>query len=200
VPVYMINGKLIGFVHIPKAGGRSVEISLRKMGRESMLNPNKMTPLPCSPQHFHAELLDYLFPKGFFDFRFALVRHPMHRIVSEYKMRMGQRARQGLDIPDASDWIQYAIGRYREDRYAFDNHLRPQSEFTANCDSVYKLETDLDKMYTDISTIISVPVEASKSHVGKSMPAIKAGSITSRVSEAVFELYREDFDNFHYEM
>lgn len=199
MPLYRVNGKLILFVHVPKAGGRSVERALKAVGTESFLRHRPFKQLPCSPQHFHAELLDYLFSKDFFDFTFAVVRHPLDRILSEYRMRTAVKAREGQAIPDVSRWIQSMLSRYSGNSYMLDNHLRPQIEFVKGCTKVYKLESDLPAMYGDLTAVTGAQITPPREIVGQSATVGSTLSITKQTLDLVCEFYRGDFEEFGYE-
>ena len=106
---------------IPEA--RLVEIGPVQFGARNARNG-----FPCSPQHFHGTLLEQLFGAEEFDWAFMVVRHPVGRMVSQYRYEVHRR-RQPLPAPPFFRWLRETILARRDNPYVRDNHLRPQHEF-----------------------------------------------------------------------
>lgn len=92
MPVFQRDGKKVLFLHVPKAGGTSIEEFFKKndweisfLDRGGDLSWNKF--MKCSPQHMHAEILEKIFKINSFHAIFITVRHPFERIKSEFKWR-----------------------------------------------------------------------------------------------------------------
>jgi hypothetical protein len=141
MPLFHKNDKRILFIHIPKAGGTSIEQFFKKNGWEMEFydgggqgTKNKFT--RCSPQHMHFSMLNSLIKLEKCDEIFTFVRAPHDRLLSEYRWRVKFfNETRGL-----SDWLKFAIRSYSENPFCLDNHLRPQSEFVSESVKVLKLE------------------------------------------------------------
>jgi len=149
MPIYRIANRLVLFVHVPKCGGSSVERWLGGEAQaEAFVDKNfsrrarRRNWTRGSPQHADAATLARLFPRPFFDYAFAITRHPEDRIVSEYRYRRGAGRLHGR--LGFSDWLEVVVGATRADPHAFDGHLRPQCAFLPENCRVFRLEDGLE--------------------------------------------------------
>lgn len=128
---------VIYFAHIPKTGGSSVEFALREAGAARALHFHKRLGFTSSTiQHMHAEVYSRLVPADFYDYGLAVIRHPLSRLVSEYKWRiqLGQ-AKLKFD-----PWVVRHLALFRSNPYVLDNHIRPQVEFLHSSIEVFRFE------------------------------------------------------------
>jgi hypothetical protein len=138
MPILYRQSDSVFFYHIPKTGGRAIEEHLRSQKVRIALHSPKLhgtdkLGFPCSPQHFHAEIVTNLFrDKTFFKLRFAVVRHPVDRMLSEYRM-FDANLRVSIH-----KWVDRSFIRYSTDSYYRDNHFRPQTEFIDQLTAVYR--------------------------------------------------------------
>ncbi len=135
------NGKLFYFAHIPKTGGSSVETAMRKAGARRALHFHKRLDfVRCNLQHMHAELFDTFVPPKFYNKGFCVIRHPIARLVSEYRWR------QTLDQASLpfDPWVRRQIAAYAQNPYVLDNHMRPQHEFIGKKIKVFRFEDGID--------------------------------------------------------
>ena len=193
MPLFRFGARLVLFVHIPKTGGTSIETMLRSMGGiEAMRHGRIMPGMPCTPQHFHAELLEPLFPPGFADLSFAIVRNPFDRLVSEYRMRVLGRGRdEGFD-----DWVDRSFARHAKDPFASDNHFRPQHEFIFRGVRVYRYEDDpFGRIAADLGGLgLPAPSSIPWERRSPAAPLTMSGATTDRIRS----FYAEDFARFDY--
>jgi len=155
MPSLTLPDRLIWFAHCPKAGGTSVERVLVarfgpavghlhwgwdlwwKRGGWRLADP------PCSPQHLTWTDAAAFLPRPP-DAVFAMVRDPLARMVSEYRYQ--RRARRGTPLGRAlallpfATWLRAMLGLAVANPYAFDNHLRPQSDFVPEGARIFRLE------------------------------------------------------------
>jgi hypothetical protein len=148
------------FVHIPKAGGQSIEqVFLERMGlswqqRAPLLMRENIDPR-CGPERLaHLYASEYLScghvaPIDFDDyFKFAVVRNPWARLVSEYKF-----AAAGKGVSFADFLFKWFPAPGLSDRR---RHLEPQVKFV--CDAGGKPMVDtivrLESISADIGPVL----------------------------------------------
>lgn len=212
MPIFRKDGKIIYFAHVPKAGGTSISAFLRTYADceafSDLGNLRKVwgAPLPMqsrtrrwhatSPQHIDAESLGALFPVNFFDYSFAIVRHPEDRILSEYKWRKGRGRMMSL-LP-FSEWLRLNLAATIENPYVYDGHLRPQIEFIPPGAMIFRLETDMDDCLEWIGQAIGV-----KPSVGLGHHLNRSQSRDIRLSSSdralINRFYGEDYTFLGYE-
>jgi len=193
------NGKNILFIHIPKAGGTSVEEWLRPTYPLSFHNSRVGHGLPCVPQHFHAELLAYLFDPGFIDYSFAVVRNPYWRLLSEYNYRMSHRRRREAIFPRPGfrRWVTSTLSRYARNRYVYSNHIRPQTQFVYPDTEVFRLEDGLDGMRKRLAEVLGSVPPTKISQRNRSTALVD--SIDADTAAIIHDFYAEDFTRFGYD-
>ncbi len=173
MPLFRINGKLIHFVHIPKTGGASIETLCAGLGAVAMLSASNRY-LPCSPQHIHDQIHQSLKLDAIADWSFAIVREPLARLVSEYRMRRRQaelleaNPTYTLGFVDPDDlprgeraefdaWAEHVLDRCRADPFALDNHIRPQAAFLSENQELFRLEDGLEPIAAKIAALCGLP-------------------------------------------
>ncbi|WP_140849628.1 sulfotransferase family 2 domain-containing protein, partial [Paracoccus sp. FO-3] len=114
MPFIQHNGKRILFIHIPKAGGTSVESWMKGIAPLRLFSMGIPHASRCTPQHYRAQDIEALLGEGFFDYAFTIVRNPYHRIESEYRMR-AQLAKDSFwkGLPAFSPWIEENLDQQR---------------------------------------------------------------------------------------
>ncbi|WP_068110348.1 sulfotransferase family 2 domain-containing protein [Tropicimonas marinistellae] len=172
MPILKHGNRLILFIHIPKTGGTSVEAYMRQKGPLSLYHPDLIDGLATTPQHLHAGMMDSLFDADFFDARFAVLRDPLDRLVSEFRWRARvpdpKYARFGLrDLSRRGrflirgkkrfltfdEWVAYLLDRYPADPFIYGNHLRPQHEFLRGDERLFRLEDGLEPVFRWLDTV-----------------------------------------------
>ncbi|MEJ1160336.1 sulfotransferase family 2 domain-containing protein [Prosthecomicrobium sp. N25] len=201
MPIMSRKGINVLFMHIPKTGGTAIANAFRKTDvRVSLLStqlhgtsPHRF---PCSPQHFHAEAVRHLFADGYFDLRVTVVRHPVDRILSEYRMHMRSVLAAGVAIPDFAIWLDFFLRRSREEPYVKDNHLRPQVNFVEPGTEVFRYEDGLAPVISRISEVLGLPrpPSADRVNVGADVRADVGPDCLARIRNH----YAADFERFGY--
>jgi len=153
MPLFQTHNGLVFFSHIPKCAGMSIENCFSHYPTH-LKNPNlhgkNQLQFPCSPQHFHAEIIEKMFSIEAFAYSFTVVRNPFDRILSEYKFRSDIAQRQSREMLPIDSWLEHSLTEYRKDKYFLDNHLRPQVDFILPQMEIFKLEDGLDSILTGI--------------------------------------------------
>ena len=197
MPIFYSKSARVMFYHIPKTGGTSIERFMRQnrvqmaMFSTKLHGPNQLG-FPCSPQHYHAEIIGNLFPDGtFFDFTFAVVRHPVQRLISEYRMNEGN-----MKIP-FSQWVDISFQKYTENSYHRDNHLRPQAEFVDAQTKIYRFEEGLERPANDALSILAMNLPVRPiAHIRGGKPAELV--LTDSVIDKIENFYLQDMETFNY--
>jgi hypothetical protein len=204
MPVFLKGDKRVLFIHVPKAGGTSIEaffdangfktFYLDRGGSPESLNPART----CSPQHMAGDLLRALFDLGKFDFVFMTVRHPVQRLLSKFVMETGERS----SIERLETWIAEDFSPVLRNPGHMDNHLRPQVDFLVNEARIFRLEDGFDTalmtaLRRAVGNVFPVP------GVGHEMRASAGAPDFARIHHAlravVLNYYAKDFVTFGYE-
>lgn len=203
MPVFRKENLSILYIHIPKTGGTSIELFFEENGFKADFidrggESSLLSVLRCSPQHFHAEILERIFNLRAFNLVFMTVRNPISRMRSEYRMRSHGVA----DFTPLNDWVLATLRRYPCNPYVLDNHIRPQHEFWVQGCRVYRQEEDfMETLVRDIAEATSVKFP--KTQMGRSMhfasPRPETDIIQGEALEAVLQFYQQDFAKFGYE-
>lgn len=152
MPFFRTAGKLVYYAHVPKCGGSAIARYIRtRFGAiafhdgDYLRRPASARWTRSSPQHVDAATLALLIPPDFFDAAFAVVRHPVARLVSTYHF---QRDVEG-SIPAEmgfSDWLAQLDPTQGADPFAFDNHIRPMADIVPKGAAVFHLEHGIDAL------------------------------------------------------
>jgi hypothetical protein len=151
VPVFFKGSRRVLFIHVPKAGGTSIEAFFEANGFKTAYldrggSPESLNPVRrSSPQHMPAALLQALFDPSKFDFVFMTVRHPMRRLASKFAME----TMSGGTCEDFGPWLVRMLALVRQNRAAMDNHLRPQADFWLPEAHVFRMEDGFGAAFID---------------------------------------------------
>ena len=175
MPSLTLDETLIWFAHCPKAGGTSVEqVMVTRWGaRVGHLHWGwdrwwarggwRVACPPNSPQHLTWADTRAVLPRTP-DAVFALVRDPAARMVSEHRWqrrrRRGTRAGRALAYLPFSLWLRLMLATARINPHAFDNHLRPQTDFVPEGASVFRLEDGLRPVLDWLGRTTGAPLPA----------------------------------------
>lgn len=210
------------FIHIPKTGGSSIEHMLGLIHRENLFSPTPLEgliPATKTPQHFTWLELRQNLPSAFLDtaYKFAFVRNPWDRFVSEYCWRrgwyfkdVGARADyyyERLDMSSLDSFVrvlELPQDKRIDARRGFDGHLETQFSFIVGetgkvaVDFVGRFENfemDLRKVAVEAGLKVGPVGHIRKSHREKDYRTY----YTSYSRSAVQSFYRDDIREFGYE-
>lgn len=196
MPIIETKGQRVLFLHVPKTGGSSIEKHLECIGRVSMIGgSHRSQGLPCSPQHLHAEAIRQHFPALAVDWAFMVVRHPVERLISQYKYqtRKAQWLRKSWSF---SVWLRYVLARRKLNPYYRDNHFRPQVEFEGFVAEVFHLEDGLDRCIASVDRRLGVCSEQILTWEKRS-PSGKV-TVSAHDVNIIREVYSADFSRYGY--
>ena len=201
MPLFAKGGVSVLYIHVPKTGGSSIEQMFLANGfRSEFLDdrPGKSFNhfRKCSPQHLHAEPLLMLLRPARIKYIFMTVRHPLSRILSEYKMQV-RVAKQPLPL---SQWLDQMMKTYMDDPYTTDNHFRPQHEFLMPGCDVFRQEKGFGPAFmerlSERTGVIFDKDEVAHHNRGEGIDVDEAEIESIRPIARQF--YREDFTTFGY--
>lgn len=203
MPVLRISDKLVYYAHVPKCAGTSVEAYLEaRFGQLAFLDrrqfswPKKTLWSVTSPQHIDVTSLERLFPSGFFDNSFAVVRHPVSRISSAFAYNRDTIGR--IFKPISFDmWLWRLEYKLKIDHHFFDNHFLPQADLIPEGTAVFRLEDSLEKLVAYIDALSGDTRDDLKlGHENKSVSGISA---TRSQIRRIERIYAKDYEALGYE-
>jgi hypothetical protein len=201
MPLFVKHNVAVLYIHVPKTGGSSIEhffeqngfhCEFRDAGPGFCFNEYRH----CSPQHMHAEQLRTAIRLSRVTYIFMTVRHPMSRLLSEFKTRVRD---DGKPYKLAS-WVDRIFRNYIEDPFTIDNHIRPQSEFwIPGCD-VFRQERGFGPALLARLEERAGPIFPHRTighgNTGPDMGIAEAE--IAQIRPAVRQFYRQDFLTFGY--
>lgn len=197
MPIAEVNGKSVLFLHVPKTGGSSIEGYLQSIGSLRLIGgSHRAQGLPCSPQHLHAEAIKKYFPDTPVDWAFMVVRHPLARLLSQYKYQTKKRTwlRNKWMF---SVWLRYVFFRKKLNPYYRDNHFRPQVEFEGFSAKVFRFEDGLDACVREVERRFGITGGKQLAWEKRSQP------VTLNLSETdialIRRVYAQDYSRYGYE-
>lgn len=200
MPFIEHNHRRLLYLHVPKTGGGAIEAWLGALAPLRLHSVGVPVALRCTPQHLRMSDIRSLFGKDFFHHVVMTVRDPYERIASEYRMRavIGGKGFWKA-YPSFSLWLETALAQAARDPFHFDNHLRPQWEFTGSGVEVLRYEDGLERVAARMAELLEVPPPASLPRVHDT-GAAEIAVAWDRVDRLrVQEFYRKDFEVFGYD-
>lgn len=200
MPLYRINGVHVMFIHVPKTGGTSISDELRRIGEERLSTQLQASKGTLTPNHLIGKDLETLYFPEAIDYSFMIVRHPIARLVSEYRY---QRRHFGIHLSRFRSfgfhwWLKYALYRYKQNPYWRGNHFKPQHEFECFGARAFRIEDGLAQIMTALAEVTKLQLDPQVRQLNKS-PA-RDVHISSNDVDRIASLYREDFDRYGYEV
>lgn len=211
VPFFRIGDKLHYFAHVPKCAGSSVEAYLRARFGPLAFVDTAYRAIPVhrrwtrsSPQHITVEDLRWLVPSEWIASSFAIVRHPVTRLISAFKFQ----AEIERTIPESwavADFVADWVERSEREPYLYDNHLRPQTDLVPPDATVFRLEDGLAPVVDHLDRLAgnkSTPREITPENVRPSAipPDSPRLRLQAETLTLIGDLYAEDFQRFGYSL
>lgn len=200
MPVYLINGKSVLFLHIPKTAGMAIDAHLSEHFPVAFNTRVRVKVGVFGPRHQPAAVLKTIFLDQMIDYAFMVVRHPVARLVSEYRYQHRhnafQRLRLGLMGFDL--WLKFALLRTSRAPAYRGNHFRPQIAYECFGCEVFKYEDGLKAVMQGVSraTGVEIPYETRARNVSH----FRSVSISQKSLDLIAQTYEADFQRFGYEV
>jgi Sulfotransferase family len=209
MPIFRHNGEMHFFAHVPKCGGQSVEAYLQaRFGTLAFLN-NDYLAVPAaqrwtksSPQHVDRAALAALIPDDWIASSFAVVRHPLARLVSVFNFLSIQH--QAIAPGQTAEgWFDQMLAGQNGDAFAIDNHFAAQSTLVPENATVFKLEDGLDQIVAHLDALTGQKSgPRTIKHLNKQLDApgqdFDATPVSTGFRDRVATHFRADFDRFGY--
>ncbi|MCF2906667.1 sulfotransferase family protein [Octadecabacter sp. CECT 8868] len=209
MPLFQAAGTMHHYVHVPKCAGQSVEDYLvARFGPLAFLN-NRFGKTPqaerwtkSSPQHAEAAAMVGLFPEGWIESRFAVVRNPLTRFASSYNYYLANLKR----IPrlmGPEEWFSEYVGFADRMPHYLDNHLRPQTQMVPDGTTVFKLENGMAPLVAHLDNLAGNkegPREIGHGHVTHSLDGMEKTALSASFLRDLSTYYAKDFDRFGYDL
>ena len=149
MPIFSKQNTNILYIHIPKCGGSSISSIFQKRNWDESFSIrgkplSKLEYLKSSPQHYHGEIIKNIFDISKFDKAFTIVRNPYTRLKSEFYWQLSKKITTNIS---PEDWLNNILEKYNQNKYIYDNHIRPQNEFILEQVDIFKLEEGFKKIY-----------------------------------------------------
>lgn len=192
------------FIHVPKTGGTAIEAYFQGLGFSGYFDPpgyRAVRPyLKVPPAHY-----DYGFLSRLVDldslYSFAVVRHPVRRMISEYKWALEKTTMAGpMSQMDFGQFIRRMFEQYRRDENTAAGHFKPQLRFVGEkVTKIFKYEAGLDQIVARVLHDVGLAFEGQPK-----LPVVNGGSSRPVVPNQsdialIREFYAEDFEAFGYD-
>lgn len=202
MPLYLNNEQAVTFLHIPKTAGTTIETWLNDSGKyqQILFSQKKLEGMLVTPQHLGYHTLTELTKtlNRPLEYKFAVVRNPFERIVSEffYRIKLGS-IQLGVNSESLfSAWVVHNLKKYQETPELLDNHLRPQTYYVNDDVEVFKFEDGIQNVLDTVGERIGLH---ENTHVeSKKVGDKKSVWWSSTAIEMVLKLYEKDFERFGY--
>lgn len=212
MPIIRHGGQVIHFAHVPKCAGTAVVRYITNRTGPMAFWESRFFEVPArdrwtksSPQHVPLAVFDRLFPPGFFDARFAVVRHPVDRMAAVY---LFQLEKEGSVSPETAfeDWLRALPDLPADQPFLFDNHTRPMVDFVPPEAAVFRMEDGLDRVQAWIDDRLGLAPDPEHPQIprintryrrlGGKVPEF---GISAEARALVERLFATDFERFGYD-
>lgn len=217
MPLARIGNTMLYFSHIPKTGGTSVEHYLRAKGAMALV-ARRTGFERVTPQHMPIRVAEAYFPEPFVDASFAILRDPVERLKSAFKMRATEGKAHWANpldwamslwgkisgrklyrmsimrVPvllDFQSWVRLVLAARRVYPTLHNNHITPQAEFVSEKTKLFRFEDGLEQVFAWIDGITGTDPVDRRFHRRKS-PEL-AVAVTPALQRRVARYYAEDY-------
>ena len=191
MPLYLNEKQAVLFLHIPKTAGTTIETWLENSGKfeQLLFSQKKPDDLNVTPQHLGYDTLAKLTHgiKRPIEYKFAIVRNPFDRLVSEffYRTKLNNISLGNRPEDLFSSWVVHNLTKYKKNKSIFDKDVQ-----------IFKFEDGIQNIINTIGKALEIDVngqiEAKKVSEKKEVVWDKSSV------RLVLETYAEDFEKFEY--
>lgn len=192
------------FIHVPKTGGTAIETYFRAIGLTGYFDPATYMPvrpyLKVPPAHYDYGVMNRLYNLDSL-YSFAVVRHPVQRMVSEYKWAL-EKSTGAASLAGKSfgDYIRQMIDSYRRDENVAAGHFKPQIRFVGDkVSKIFKYEAGLENIISHVLKDVGLTFDGQVRLPVVNRTAERKVAPTAEDIALIREFYVEDFKAFDYE-
>lgn len=214
MPFFKFENSFIYYAHVPKCGGSSVSLYMQERFGDLAFFDNQFASIDgarqwtkSSPQHVDRNTLERMIPLHFFDAMFAIVRHPVSRIVSAFYFQ--QEVQKAIPKNVCfSEWLAHI--NPRASYFEYDNHLIPMNRIVPEGATIFYLEHGLDNLIIWLDAITENtdgPRAFAKVNQRRRRGFFRNDAMSTRKIEPTSDdlkriatLYAEDFSRFGYDL
>ena len=208
MPIFRIQNDLHFFAHVPKCGGSTVNAYMSgRFGPLGFSEPQgDLLPLHrqwnrTSNQHVPTFVLDRFVPPDWFTSSFAVVRHPLGRLVSAFFFARNL----GLAPPGAefNSWFHAAANRIEGHPFDYDGHLLPQSVFVPHRSRIFRFEDGFEPIIPYLDSLCGNqdgPRQLEARNIGTWRGTEGLPVPTAETLALIAQVYAEDFARFGYDI
>lgn len=209
MPIFRINDKLHYYAHVPKCAGSSVEAYLaRRFGPLAFVNtrfladPEPQRWTKSSPQHLPLDAFCKLIPEDWIASSFAVVRHPLKRLVSAFRFQVEV---EGTVAPlwSIDEWFDDWLKRKEAEPFLYDNHIRPMADLVPADAAFFRMEEGLDPVVAHLDRLAGNK-DGERTIAPENVRRKKMGTDAQRLTPSpetrarIADYYAEDFRRFGY--
>ncbi|MCU0829870.1 MAG: sulfotransferase family protein [Tabrizicola sp.] len=207
MPIFRIDNSFHYFAHVPKCGGVAVDsYLLERFGTIGLREPNRFNLPPdkrwsrTSPVHIPAATLKSVFPAEWLRSSFAVVRHPIRRLISAFCFARDHHGYLPLST-DFNAWWREAARWVPDDPFRLGGHFAPMVSFVPEGARIFRLEDGLDPIIPYLDDldgrsrgsrhIAPTNVGRWRGSEGPPVPTAETLALANR-------LYAQDYERFGY--
>jgi hypothetical protein len=211
MPLFRIGDKIHYYAHVPKCAGSSVEAYLaRRFGSLAFVNtrflsdaaPQRWT--KSSPQHLPLDAFHKLIPADWIASSFAVVRHPVKRLVSAFQFQV-EVEKTVAPLWSIDEWFDDWLKRKDADPFGYDNHIRPMADLVPADAAYFQMEQGLDPVVAHLDRIAGNK-DGERSIAAENVRKKKLPGDAQRLTPSpetrarIADYYAEDFHRFGYDI
>jgi hypothetical protein len=209
MPIFRIGDKLHYYAHVPKCAGSSVEAYLaRRFGPLAFVNtrflsdPEASRWTKSSPQHLPLDAFHKLIPEDWIASSFAVVRHPVKRLVSAFRFQV-EVEKTVAPLWSIDEWFDDWLKRKDTEPFGYDNHIRPMADLIPADAAHFQMEAGLDPVVAHLDRLAGNKEgerDIAPENVRKKKMAGDAQRLTPspETLARIADYYAEDFSRFGY--
>lgn len=207
MPIFRINGQMHYFAHVPKCGGNSVTRYLEERFGPIDLHQDPHNKVPVewhwskiSMAHVPVVTLQAMFPEDWIVSSFAVVRHPMRRLVSAFFFARHTEKRLPPSV-GISEWFLDTAARLEKNPFLEGGHLIPQTAMVPKGAQVFRLEDGLDQIVPHLDSLAGNqdgPRSIAVRNKGRWRDKDTEPELSPEAFSVAMQLYADDFARFGY--
>ncbi len=209
MPIFRINEELHYFAHIPKCAGMSVEAYLEdRFGQIAFANDHYYGKLKqhrwtrTSPQHVDKISFFELVPESWIKSSFAVVRHPLDRVISAFNFRVVVNNSISSEIR-LEDWFADFLANRETTPFMHDNHLCNQVDLIPDGAKIFRFEEGLDPIIGYLDSLSGSQDGPRTIARINTTPEVQQNEylqyeVDRRFAEQVYETFTADYKAFSY--